>query len=84
MIKDLIDREGDQIIDDMILKLKDGGLEGLDIKEIVKDKIDSLDFVEFEKIIFGLMNKELRFVEVIGLFLGMFIGVLQYVVVTFL
>lgn len=82
LIKDLIDKEGDQILDDLIDKLKDSGLEGLDIKEIVKEKIDSLDFVEFEKIIFGLMNKELRFVEIIGLFLGMFIGVIQYLVVT--
>jgi uncharacterized membrane protein YheB (UPF0754 family) len=82
LIKDLIDKEGDQILDDLIDKLKESGLEGLDIKEIVKEKIDSLDFVEFEKIIFGLMNKELRFVEIIGLFLGMFIGVIQYLVVT--
>ena len=82
LVKDLIEKEGDKILDDLIDQLKDSGLEGLDIKEIVKEKIDSLDFVEFEKIIFGLMNKELRFVEIIGLFLGMFIGVIQYLVVT--
>lgn len=83
LVRDLIDREGDQIIDDLITQLKDNGLQDLNIKDIVKEKIDSLDFVEFEKIIFGLMSKELRFVEIIGLFLGMFIGVLQFVVTIF-
>lgn len=78
MIRDLIDKEGDEIIDDLVSKLKENGLEDLNIKELVKDRIDELDFVEFEKIIFGLMSKELRFVEIIGLFLGMFIGVLQF------
>lgn len=80
MIRDLIDKEGDEIIDDLVAKLKENGLEDLNIKELVKDRIDELDFVEFEKIIFGLMNKELRFVEIIGLFLGMLIGVLQFFV----
>lgn len=78
MIRDLIDKEGDAIIDDLVMKIKDNALEDLNIKELVKERIDELDFVEFEKIIFGLMSKELRFVEIIGLFLGMFIGVLQF------
>lgn len=78
MIRDLIDKEGDAIIDDLVLKIKENALEDLNIKELVKERIDELDFVEFEKIIFGLMSKELRFVEIIGLFLGMFIGVLQF------
>jgi len=78
MIKNLLDKEGDQILDDLIDQLKEKGLENLNIRDIVKDRIDSLDFVEFEKIIFGLMSSELRFVEIIGLFLGAFIGLLQF------
>jgi len=30
------------------------------------------------------MNKELHFVEIIGLFLGAFIGIIQYLVTIFL
>ena len=82
MIKNLLDKEGDQILDDLIEQLKEKGLENLNIKDIVKDRIDSLDFVEFEKIIFGLMSSELRFVEIIGLFLGAFIGLLQFFITT--
>ena len=78
MIKNLLDKEGDKILDDLIDQLKEKGLEDLNIRDIVKERIDSLDFVEFEKIIFGLMSSELRFVEIIGLFLGAFIGLLQF------
>lgn len=78
VIEKLLNKEGDKILDDLIDQLKEKGLEDLNIRDIVKDKIDSLDFAEFEKIIFGLMSSELRFVEIIGLFLGGFIGLLQF------
>lgn len=77
-VKKIIDKEGDNILDGLIEDIKNKGLEDLNVREIVKDRIDELDFIEFEKIIFGLMSKELRFVEVIGLFLGMIIGLLQF------
>ncbi len=80
MIKNLIDKEGDNILDGLVEQIKSKGLDDLNIREIVKDRIDSLDFIEFEKIIFGLMSKELQFVEIIGLFLGGFIGLIQFFV----
>jgi len=79
-IEKYIDKHGDEIFSQMLDEFQNIGLENLDIYGIVKEKIDSLDFVEFEKIIFGLMNKELRFVEVVGLFLGALIGAVQYLV----
>jgi len=79
-----IDKNGDEIFDQMVDEFRSVGFDNLDIREIVKKRIDELDFVEFEKIIFGLMNKELHFVEIIGLFLGAFIGVIQYLVTIFL
>jgi uncharacterized membrane protein YheB (UPF0754 family) len=79
-IEKYIDKHGDEIFSQMLDEFQNIGLENLDIYGIVKEKIDSLDFVEFEKIIFGLMNKELRFVEVVGLFLGALIGAVQYLI----
>lgn len=79
-----MDKNGDRMFDQMIDEFRLVGFEGLNIREIVKKRIDSLDFAEFEKIIFGLMNKELRFVETIGLFLGALIGVVQYFVILLL
>lgn len=84
MVSDFIEKDGDKIFDEMIDEFQKTGLEKLNIREIVKERIDELDFVEFEKIIFGLMSKELKHIEIIGLFLGAFIGVLQFVVVQFI
>ncbi|MBN2299739.1 MAG: DUF445 family protein [Acholeplasmataceae bacterium] len=79
-----IDKNSDEIFEQMINDFRSTGIDNLNIREIVKNRIDSLDFLEFEKIIFGLMNKELHFVEIIGLFLGAFIGVIQYVITIFI
>ncbi|MBN2604594.1 MAG: DUF445 family protein [Bacilli bacterium] len=78
LIQNFIDKDGDKLFDEMIEKFEEIGFENLNIQDIVKERIDSLDFVEFEKIIFGLMNKELKHIEIIGLFLGMIIGVIQF------
>lgn len=84
MISNFIDKDGDKLFDEMIDEFQKTGLEKLNIKEIVKERIDELDFIEFEKIIFGLMSKELKHIEIIGLFLGALIGVLQFALVYFI
>ena len=83
LIQKIINKEGDQILDDLVEQLKTEGMNNLNIREIVKERIDGLDFIEFERIIFGLMKKELSFVEIFGLFLGMIIGLLQFIVTLF-
>ena len=80
MIRGYLDKEGETIFDELISKFKDSALDNLNIRDIVKDRIDSLDFVEFEKIVFGSMSRELKHIEVIGLFLGAIIGVFQYLI----
>ena len=84
MISNYIDKDGDKLFDEMIDEFQKTGLEKLNIREIVKERIDELDFIEFEKIIFGLMSKELKHIEIIGLFLGALIGILQFIIVTFI
>ena len=84
MIKDFFEKEGDTIFNELIEEFKKTGLENLDIREIVIERINGLDFIEFEKIIFGLMNRELKHIEVIGLILGSLIGIIQYVITIFL
>ena len=84
MIAKLIDKKGDEVIDNLINDLKENGLEHINIRDIVKERIDNLDFIEFERIIFGLMSRELKFVEVVGLFLGAIIGMLQFVITLFI
>lgn len=84
MIKNFFEKEGDALFDELIEKFKEVGFENLNIREIVIERIDALDFIEFEKIIFGLMSKELKHIEVIGLILGSLIGAIQYIITIFL
>ena len=84
MMKEFFEKEGDELFNELIDKFKDTGLENLNIREIVIERIDDLDFIEFEKIIFGLMNRELKYIEVIGLILGSIIGAIQYIITIFL
>jgi len=84
MIKDFFEKEGYIMFDELIDEFKKTGLENLDIREIVIERINELDFIEFEKIIFGLMNRELKHIEIIGLILGSLIGMIQYVITIFL
>lgn len=83
-IRKFMSSDGDDIFDDILEQVKEKAFQNLDVKTIVKERIDELDFVEFEKIIFGLMSKELKHIEVIGFVLGALIGAFQFLVVTFL
>lgn len=82
-VQKYVDKHGDEIFEEMLDEFQNIGMSNLDIKKLVKERIDELDFIEFEKIMVGLMSKELRFVEVVGLFLGAFIGAIQYVITIF-
>ena len=84
MMKDFFEKEGDALFNELIDKFKEVGLENLNIREIVIERINELDFIEFEKIIFGLMSRELKHIEIIGLILGSLIGMIQYVITIFL
>jgi uncharacterized membrane protein YheB (UPF0754 family) len=79
-IKEYLKKHEDEIFNQLMDVIKENGMDSVNIKTIVQNRIDELDFVEFEEIIFGIMKKELKHVEIIGLFFGALIGVVQYVV----
>ena len=79
-IKEYLKKHEDEIFNQLMGVIKENGMDSVNIKTIIQNRIDELDFVEFEEIIFGLMKKELKHVEIIGLFLGALIGVIQYAV----
>ena len=84
MAMKFFDKEGDNLFNELIDTFREVGFENLNIREIVIERINDLDFIEFEKIIFGLMNRELKHIEIIGLILGSIIGIIQYVITVFL
>lgn len=55
--------------------------EKVDIQKIVEDKINELDLAELERIIISVAKSELKHIEILGLFLGFFIGLVQGLIV---
>ena len=81
LVAKFIDQEGENFFFEMIDSLKGNGIEKLDISLIVKEKIDALDFIEFEKLVYDVTKKELKHIEYVGLILGLLIGVVKSVVI---
>lgn len=78
MINRFIDAEGDAIIENLVKKIETHGMEALDIQGIVKEKMDAMDLRSFEKLVYDVVRSELRHIELVGLILGMFIGLVQF------
>ena len=68
-------------IREMISKLADriaNGLETeIDVESIVRDKVTAFSSDKLEEILFAIMKREFRFVELVGAILGFLIGSVQ-------
>jgi uncharacterized membrane protein YheB (UPF0754 family) len=51
--------------------------ESLDVKELVRNKVEAFSSDKLEQILFSIMSKEFRFIELIGAILGFMIGCVQ-------
>lgn len=49
----------------------------LDVKELVREKVEAFSSDKLEEILFSIMRKEFRFIEIIGAILGFLIGCTQ-------
>jgi uncharacterized membrane protein YheB (UPF0754 family) len=49
----------------------------LDVKELVREKVEAFSSDKLEEILFSIMRKEFRFIEIIGAILGFLIGCAQ-------
>lgn len=74
-------REGiDELCEEMIAKASNR----INIKEIIENKINELDLYELEIIILQIVKNELRHIEILGLILGFFIGIVQGIITIFI
>lgn len=76
-IGDMIDRNGAEIFDEMKTVITEKAKDQLDLKQLVENKINSLDIEELEDLIIRLSRQELRQIEVLGGIIGLFIGTIQ-------
>ncbi|MFW5864634.1 MAG: DUF445 domain-containing protein [Candidatus Izemoplasmataceae bacterium] len=81
MIKNFIEKDGEELIHEVFDHLRNHGIEKLDIPALVEEKVDAMDIIEFEKLVYDIVDKELKHIEIVGLFLGMFIGLAQYFII---
>jgi len=51
--------------------------EKVDIKQIVSEKVSNFSTSKFEEILFSIMKKEFKFIEIVGAVLGFLIGCIQ-------
>lgn len=49
----------------------------VDVKELVREKVEAFSSDKLEEILFSIMRKEFRFIEIIGAILGFLIGCTQ-------
>ena len=55
----------------------------IDIEKIVQEKVVNFSSDKLEEILYSIMRKEFRFIEILGGFLGFFIGLIQLLLVHF-
>lgn len=80
IIEDEIRSGVDELSEELIIKANNR----INIKEIVENKINELDLYELETIILQIIKKELKQIEVLGLILGFFIGIIQGIITIFI
>ena len=80
IIEDEIRQSIDELCEEIIIKANNR----INIKEMVETKINELDLYELEEIILTIVKNELRHIEILGLILGFFIGIIQGIITVFI
>jgi uncharacterized membrane protein YheB (UPF0754 family) len=55
----------------------------LDVQGIVEEKVAAFSSDKLEEILFSIMRREFKFIEVVGAVLGFFIGLIQILLLSF-
>lgn len=83
-IKDLVVDEVERFIPDMLAKAAHELETRFEFSTIVRDKIAGFSIEKLENVLFRLMKREFRFIEVVGGLLGLLVGTVQSVYFFFL
>lgn len=83
-ISEIIEEEIKDSIDELSEEILVKAKTRINIKEIVENKINELDLYELETIILQIVKNELKHIEILGLILGFFIGIIQGIITIFI
>ncbi|MFT6715686.1 MAG: uncharacterized membrane protein YheB (UPF0754 family) [Saprospiraceae bacterium] len=82
-IKGALLAEISQILPEIIESYGEQLKDSVDIKKIVTEKVLQFSTDKLEEILYSIMKKEFRFIELLGAVLGFLIGIIQVVMVSF-
>jgi len=77
IIKKILNEEIDELIHKISLELSKHTINNIDIKQIVKNKLENYEVKNIEKIIYAIAKKELKHIEYLGAVIGFIIGLFQ-------
>lgn len=80
-VNGVIDEEGKTYFKEMIHKISSQTANEVNISKIVEDRINSYDLSKIENIIMEVTKKELGYIEFLGAVLGLFIGIMQGIII---
>jgi len=81
MIKEALLHELKDLMTLIIEKFGNELEQSVDIKEIVRERIESFSSEKLEQILNSIMKKEFQFIELIGGVLGFLIGTIQFLLI---
>ena len=80
-IKDTLHLEFQNILPDILNKYSEKLEKDIDIEEIVYQKVAAFSSEKLEQILFSIMKKEFKFIEILGGILGFLIGIIQLLII---
>ena len=80
-IKDTLHQEFQNILPDILNKYSEKLERDIDIEHIVSQKVAAFSSDKLEQILFSIMKKEFKFIEILGGVLGFLIGIIQLLII---
>lgn len=76
-IKVTLMQEFEESLPEILKKVNDNIQKDLDVKQLVTDKVSNFSVEKLEEILYSIMKKEFKFIEILGAVLGFIIGCVQ-------
>jgi uncharacterized membrane protein YheB (UPF0754 family) len=80
-IKDTLHQEFQHILPDILNKYSEKLEKDIDVEAIVYQKVAAFSSDKLEEILFSIMKKEFKFIEILGGVLGFIIGIIQLLII---
>ncbi len=79
-IKNMMHEEFQHILPDILTRYSNKLEKDIDVEDIVKQKVSAFSSAKLEDILFSIMKKEFKFIEILGAILGFLIGLIQLLI----